>query len=107
MVPGRGVHAAGFPFLMASSVKMPAATARSPQRRTADQNIVLHLARQKRCADPPRRARKGRPHHGHTGEVVILTGFSFSHREAPTNRSRTPPFSEPLPGGRGLPRALF
>jgi hypothetical protein len=72
VVPG-SVHAAGSRFLMASMVRIPAATARSPQRRRADQNIVLHLARQKRCADPPRRARKGRPHHGqHTGEVVML-----------------------------------
>jgi hypothetical protein len=87
MSPPRGVHAVRSPSLMASMVRKPAATARSPQRLRADQNIVLHLARQKRCADPPRRARKGRPHHGHIGEVVMLTATADAPSRAAGRRA--------------------
>jgi len=44
------------------------ARARSPNPRTADQYIFLHLAPQKRCGEPPRRARNGCSHHSHNFE---------------------------------------
>ena len=42
------VHAAVAPFLRSITVSVPAAIARSPRRRKADQNAVLHRARQHR-----------------------------------------------------------
>jgi hypothetical protein len=53
---------------MSVIVKAPLARARSPNPRTADQYIFLHVASQKRCGDPPRRARNGRSHHSHNFE---------------------------------------
>src|SRR6516162_7753380 len=42
------VHAAVAPFLRSVTVSVPAAIARLPHRRRADQNAVLHRARQNR-----------------------------------------------------------
>jgi hypothetical protein len=51
------VHASASPFLISAMLRIPVAMARSPHRRSADQNALLHLAPQNRCGDPPRRAR--------------------------------------------------
>ena len=54
------VHAAAAPLLMSVTVKAPLARAPSPNPRTADQYIFLHVASQKRWGEPPRRTRNGR-----------------------------------------------
>jgi len=46
-------------------LRTPAATARSPQRRRADQQAVRQQAEQKRWRVPPRRALKRFVHQGH------------------------------------------
>ena len=56
------------PVLMSAMVKMPLARARSPNPRTADQYIFLHLAWQKRWGEPPRRTRNDRSHQRHRVE---------------------------------------
>jgi|HubBroStandDraft_4_1064222.scaffolds.fasta_scaffold591598_1 hypothetical protein len=40
MAAGRSVHAAAEPFLISATLRMPAVTALSPQRRSADQNAM-------------------------------------------------------------------
>jgi hypothetical protein len=69
------------PILMSAMVKMPLARARSPNPRTADQYIFLHLAAQKRCGEPPRRARNGCSHHPHDFEnpSAICKAVSARH----------------------------
>ena len=62
------VHATAMPVLMSAMVKMPLARARSPNPRTADQYIFLHVAPQKRWGEPPRRTRNGRSHQRHRVE---------------------------------------
>ena len=89
MTPPRSVHAAGSPFLMSAMVRMPLASARSPQPRSADQNIVLHLGPQKRCGEPPCRARNGRSHHRHEVEVsCAMTAISPMPPRAAGRRAR-------------------
>jgi hypothetical protein len=64
------VHASGSPFLMSPMVRIPAAMARSPHRRSPDQNAVLQLLPQNRCGEPPSRGRNGCPHHWPTAEAL-------------------------------------
>ena len=71
------MHATAMSVLMSAMVKMPLARARSPNPRTADQYIFLHLAPQKRCGEPPRRARNGRSHQRHKVGNSSLTTRSF------------------------------
>ena len=50
--------------------------ARSPNRRSADQYLFLHVAWQKRCGEPPRRPRKARSHQSQTIEdPSVITPF--------------------------------
>jgi hypothetical protein len=62
---------------MSVKVRIPSARARSPERRSADQNSILHLAPQKRCGDPPRRPRNGRSHHLHKIEDLSVITVAF------------------------------
>jgi hypothetical protein len=88
LAPGESVHAIGSPLLMSSIVKTPASMARSPHRRNADQNAVLHSLWQKRCGLPPRRGRNDLSHHSQIIVVLSIRGFvqlgwshCASHRE--------------------------
>ena len=72
MAPKRSVHGAGSPLLMSPTVRIPAATARSPHRRSAVQNAVLHFGPQKRCGLPPRRGRNDLSHQSQIIEVSSI-----------------------------------
>jgi hypothetical protein len=63
IVRRESVYAAGSAFLMSSIVTIPETKARSPNRRSAAQNVALHLGPQNRCGEPPRRGRNGCSHH--------------------------------------------
>jgi hypothetical protein len=63
---------------MSSTVRTPASMARSPHRRSADQNAVLHLLPQKRCGLPPRRRRNGLSHQSHKSEVPSIMTLASS-----------------------------
>jgi hypothetical protein len=80
------VHAAGEPLLRSAIVRMPTATARSPQLRRPDQNFALHSDLQKRCGEPPRRGRNGFSHHRHVASAIAETpGMThMTQRDAPT-----------------------
>ena len=70
----RSVHAAAGPVLRSVMLAAPSARARSPNRRSADQNATRHFGPQKRCGEPPRRARNCRSHQSHTAETAsVLT----------------------------------
>jgi hypothetical protein len=66
---------------MSSMVRIPAAMARSPQRRSAVQNALRHAAPQNRCGLPPRRGRNGLSHHWQIVEVPsVMTRPSATRR---------------------------
>ena len=57
-------------------VRRPSVRARSPNRRSADQYLFLHVAWQKRCGEAPRRPRNGRSHQSHKIEdPSVITPF--------------------------------
>ena len=68
------MHASPAPFRRSSTLSKPDTTALSAHRRAADQTAILCAAQQKRFGEPPRRAEHGRPHHKHTGKVIIKNG---------------------------------
>jgi hypothetical protein len=66
---------------MSSIVRIPAAMARSPHRRSADQNALRHAAPQNRCGLPPRRSRNGCSHQWHAVKALIVITLSNLRHE--------------------------
>jgi hypothetical protein len=65
---------------MSPTVGIPAATARSPHRRSADQKAIRCAGEQKRFGEPPRRAMKDRPHQKQVVQVTAAGNPSPGQR---------------------------